>query len=73
MEDYLKDLLGNDKGGDYIDPLEELRRMIKETKLNIEDYADEVYNLKNSVTEANSFFREGGKGINEGIFWEMDC
>ena len=69
----VKDLLGNDKGGDYIDPLEELRRMIKETKLSIEDYADEVYNLKNSVTEANSFFREGGKGINEGIFWEMDC
>ena len=56
-----------------MDPLEELRRMIKETKLNIEDYADEVYNLKNSVNEANMCFKEIGKGINEGVFWEMDC
>ena len=56
-----------------IDLLEELRKMIKLTKLTIEDYANEVYDLKNTVIKANFSFRDAGKGINENVFWEMSC
>lgn len=46
--------------------------MIKKTKLDIEDYADDLYTLKSSVSEANIGLREMGKGVNEGVFWDLD-
>jgi predicted RNase H-like nuclease (RuvC/YqgF family) len=70
-EEYVKNLIKEFKPEN--DSLEELRRMIRETKKEIEDYADDLYTLKSSVSEANLGFREIGKGVNEGVFWELDC
>lgn len=54
------------------DDLEELRRMIKATQKNIENYADDLYSLKSSVSEANMGLREMGRGIHEYVFLELD-
>ena len=46
--------------------------MYKETKTNIEDYAGELFTLKTNVNDVNNDFKTIGKGVNEGIFWEID-
>jgi hypothetical protein len=68
--DMLKDLIEEEnKPGD---DLEELRRMIKNTKKHISDYAEGLYNLKGNVQTANSNARFNGYGVNDVVFDEME-
>ena len=46
--------------------------MIKKTKNDIKNYAGDLYSLKSSVSQANVGFKEIGKGVDEGILWDMD-
>ena len=69
-EQYIKDLIKDEKR-DH-DDLEELRRMIRATQKNIENYAEDLCQLKTSVNEANSAMRELGRGIHEYVFMELD-
>ena len=46
--------------------------MIKQTKSNIEDYADDLYKIKKTVNDVNSGFKKIGKGVNEGVLWDVD-
>ena len=58
---------------DEVDSLEELRRMIKATKIEIKNYAGDLYTLKETVSQANIVMKEAGnKGVDEGVMWDMD-
>ena len=46
------------------DDLAELRKMIKECKHNIADYAFEVKDLKKDINNCNTNFQEVGYGLN---------
>ncbi|KAL4436261.1 hypothetical protein ABPG74_015852 [Tetrahymena malaccensis] len=65
--EYLKKLQAEE-----LDDLEELRRMIAKTKKEIQGYAGEVYQLKNSISDLNLGYRGVGYGVDEDLFSEMD-
>ena len=69
-DDYMKNLIMEleNKG----DSLEELRKMIKKTKTDIKNYAGDLYSLKTNVCIANYHFKEIGRGVDDGILWDID-
>lgn len=69
-EEYVKNLI-KENSDDY-DGLEELRRMIRRTKREIEDYAGDLYCLKTSVSDANIGFKEIGRGVNDDVMWDIE-
>lgn len=46
--------------------------MIANTKKEIEGYASEVFNLKNSISDLNIGYRDIGYGVDEQLFTDMD-
>ena len=70
-DDYMKNLIVElENEGDS---LEELRKMIKKTKTDIKNYAGDLYSLKtNVVSIANHHFKEIGRGVDDGILWDID-